>query len=247
MKYFLFTLFFLTLNGCHFYNIIIEKFEIQFPETIPEILQDCEFYWILKYHEMNGQFKVVELDKKTERIFLPVQKGISQVFTLTGVVNVKDCIQLYTLPAGFIYPGDTKNGRYNFDWNLGFESSLLFSLEDYIDLEQINIKKLFTAIDERAEQKNHWIIDREVLLENLISRDFRIYDIRRKRERTLELNLPGGIWYNLNPLGENINSLSEINPTEVLIYTGFHSFYNKNGMVLEIDLKENGEYCFILY
>ena len=247
MKFFYYILFLILISACQLFQST-ETLTISMPGKIPEILQNTDFYWLLKYRSFEGSLYTEQLGSEVKFISVTVEKGISAPLSLWAIVEVYDSQSLEVYPAGFIYCiNDNPTAESSFQWDWGFEAQILLDMSFYINLERINITRLLSTIKDTAEEKNHWIIDRESLLENIVSGDFSLYDIRKKRLRNLELYLPEGYWYNVNSLGHNLFSISESVPVYADVYEGFSSFFNKNGFILEIELKSDGGFDYIIY
>lgn len=234
-------------SACRFIDTT-EEIEIHMPSSLPEIPEEGDFFWELNYRGSGGAEKVLKIHREVKKLNIFVDKGYFQPFVLSGIINGGSDSQISVLPAGFIYSISSKTGgQYNFEWELGFESRLLLQLMEFIDIEKINVFRLLSCISEVAENNSHWVIDNNAIIENMIPGNFRVYDIREKRERVLSLFLPGGIWFNTNPLGNNIISISASQAVEVSLRTGFSMYYNKSGTILEVDLESNGDFDYIIY
>ena len=210
------------------------------------MLRQFPLTWILEYRDHSGTI----LNKRIASgcLYFQVEKGIRQSFLLYPEISLSGSKILRLKPAGYLYPENltTKIGG-TFDWQLGFESHLVMEISKYINPAIINLERLFYEIDQTANHENHWIIDDEIILQNLLIGDFRVYDIRKKRERDVEIIIPEGEWFSVNLTNNNLQSASDSEPTVVSLYTGFHQFVNENGMVLEISLQGDGEYEYIIY
>jgi len=237
----------LLFSQCCLYDYT-ESIEIFLPDSSVAILEGEQFHWVLEYCLSSGKRESLKLDNRIEKVTIDVPKGFCTPLLLYAVININGDKELVLYPAGFISsaPWNIADDMC-FQWKKGFESSLLNTLSQYINLDYINIDKLFQSLSSRADDENLWIINSAVLIENLISGDFNIYDIRKFRERDIEINVPEGNWFNTNLLGANIISSSELISVSVCLYTGLHRFFNKNGFILEIEILENGDFDFIIY
>lgn len=250
MKYFYVFLIFCISMSCQLFDSK-ETLEIFIPDTIPAILEASEYFWQMQYRSFDGEERIIELDCQTQSIKLSVDKGMIQPFILYPVVLLSGSRQLRLLPAGFISKVHNARNKVQkqlyFDWKSGFESELLFRLEKYVDLEKINVARLLASISDVSACENHWIIDSNSIVLNMISGEFRVYDIRKKRDRNITLSLPEGLWFNTNTLGDDILSSGYLIPEAETVFTGLTRYYCQSGLVLEIDMDSDGEYEFIIY
>ena len=225
-----------------------EDIEIHLPGTENQIFQLHNFHWILQYRNSGGSLQTVLIDSSRESLFLQMEKGMTQAVILYAEFNGVSGNLFLTKPAGFIYGyNEAEIGQYVFDWEMGFESSLLLDLSGYMSLEQINISRLMESIEVEAECDNHWIIDGQRILEELLAGEFRSYDIRKLREREVEVTLPAGEWCNGNLTGEDLFSESSPSVLHIEIPSGFSSYINASGLQLEIEVGVDGAYDYILY
>ena len=224
VRYLIVFLYIIALSGCNFF-ISLGEVEILLPQVLPEILNDTEFFWILSLPDDDGLIKKVEFTSDLKSIVITVEKGVIFPVSLNAVIKLNNGALFPISSAGYIYPYSEK-----FDWLSGFESDLLLKLTEYMDINRLNYYKLSNAINDISEG-NPWTLDGEHLVENLLSGNFRIYDIRKKRKRTIEITIPEGIWYRENIYDDSIISLAGNIPIEQELYVGFNRFFNKNGIL----------------
>jgi hypothetical protein len=247
VRYFLLICIIIMLAGCRLLNFS-EIIEIRFPDTESDIFQKFDYHWILEYRDTYGSLQSIDVDAVRESLFLQVEKGQIRAFTIRAVILTKPSGNFTTKAAGFIYGSSSKSGgKYFFDWKSGFESSLLMDLTEFINPEKINIKRLSEVISEVSAGENHWIIDGPLIQEHMLSGDFNVYDIRKLRQRTIELKLPVGEWFNSNLLSDNLRSISSESFTTAEIPTGYSHFYHQEGLHLEIEMKSDGSFDYIIY
>lgn len=247
VRYFLIIYMILLLMSCELFYFH-EDLEIRFPGTDNQIFQLHNYHWILQYQDSGGSLQTVLIDSSRESLFLTMEKGKTQAVILSAQFNSESGNPFQTKPAGFIYGfSDVVKGEYVFDWEMGFESLLLLDLSAYMDLEQLNIYRLLESIEMEAECENHWIIDGSLILEELLAGEFRIYDIRKMREREISITIPAGEWCNGNLMGEDLFSLSSLSDLQVQVPTGSSSYIHSDGYLLEIKMDEDGSFDYIVY
>jgi len=235
------------LSSCQFLKLS-ENIEIRLPDSPGDLLMNFEYIWILEYRDANGSILSSSINSDRERLNLEVEKGQIQPFIIYAEILGDSADSFETKPAGFIYGfSQISNGVYYFDWNIGFESSLLLSISEYMDPNLINITRLVKVITDAAGSENHWVVDSSVIREQLITGEIRDSDIRRLRQRSIELKIPEGIWYNANLLSTNIKSSDSEIMTAIEISAGYSFFYHSNGSHLEIEMKSDGVYEYIIY
>ena len=225
-----------------------EVIEIAIPREIPEILADSDYYWLFKGRSVEGDVYSLVVDREVKSVFATVERGIIRAFTLQPMIKMRNFRDFIVFPAGFIYePGQEVLAPYSFRWDIGFEGRILLNLASFFDLERLNIPKLLETVSEVAREESHWIIDDKALIENMISGDFRIYDIRKKRMRTIEIPLPKGEWFGENPLDDKLISPSDSISVKIDVPVGTTFFYNKSPYVLEIEMKSSGKFEYMVY
>ncbi len=234
---------FLTMSIVFSCNIIqsTEEIEIFIPEVIPEIIGNNEYYWVLCQPGSKGFTDEIEIEKGISSFFITVEKGLIYPISLYAVVDFGKDNSFRIYPAGFIYPYSEE-----MNWNLGFESNIFLKLNNIIDINSINYERLNKSVQEISEGKP-WILDSELIYENLVSASFRIYDIRLKSKRIVNLTIPEGVWYSEFIFNKPIISISSLIPIEHELYVGYNRFCRTDGKKLEIDLNKDGSYTFIIY
>lgn len=247
VRYFLLIFMILLTMSCQLLNFR-EDIEIHLPRTDNQIFQGHDFHWIFQYRDSDGSLQTVLIESSRESLFFSLEKGLTQAFGLYAEFNRESGDLFHTKPAGFIYGyNEAEGGQYVFDWAMGFESSLLLDLCAYMNLEQINIPRLVETIGTEAECENHWTIDSHLILEELLAGEFRSYDIRKLREREVELTLPTGEWFNANLTGEDLFSESSFSSFQVEIFSGYSSYIHTSGLQLEIQVEDDGTFDYIIY
>ena len=113
--------------------------------------------------------------------------------------------------------------------------------------DKLNVLRLLEAMDTVAENDNHWVLDGERIFEQIVSGDFRSYDIRKRRKRLVGLLLPEGLWLNESVIGQNIYSLSESVEIEALLPAGRNRFIHSRGLLLDIFIESDGSYEYLVY
>ncbi len=236
----------LIISGCEMFHST-EEVEILLPESHPEFVNELDYFWILCFCDENRLIRQIELESDTKSIKYYLDKGLIQPFSVALVVKSQNGHLFHFASAGFIYPYGLKCNRKNrFDWNSGFESDLLLKLAQYMDINRLNYTRLRDNINFVSEG-NPRAIEFNPILENLLSGNFIVYDIRKKRMRTIEINIPEGIWYRENINDDPIVSISGNLIIEVDFYIGISRLLSTEGKVLEIDLKSNGDFNYIVY
>jgi len=247
VRYFLTFLVPILFISCNLFNSL-ETVKIQFPDQNYDILNKYNISWTLEYRDHSGMIVVERINTDLDSLYLQVEKGNVQSYLLYPVLSLPGSKNIRLKPAGYIYPDEyLSEDHRKFLWQMGFEALVVLEISKYINPDSINLKRLFYEIDQKSNSTNHWKIDSMLLLQNLLSGDFRVYDIRQKRERDIEIYAPVGNWYNLNLTGENFYSTSGSELTEIRLYTGVHQFVNDDGLVIEISIQSDGEYEHILY
>lgn len=247
VRYFLIIYTFLIFLSCQLVNFH-EELEIRLPSTENQIFHLHDYHWVLEYRDPRGTRQSIFIDSSRKSLFLNVKKGLSQSFSVYGEFKGESGIPFHTKPAGFIsgYSRTTK-GQYEFDWNLGFESALFLDLTAYMNLGQVNVRRLIESIEEEADSENHWIVDGLLILQEFLAGDFRTYDIRKLRIRDIEITIPGGVWCNGNLTGEDLFSESSLSPLQLEVPTGSSFYLHTSGLQLEIEVAECGSYDYIVY
>ncbi len=236
----------LIIAGCEMYHST-EEVAILLPESYPEFVNKLDYFWILYFCDENRQISQIKMESDTKFIRYFLDKGLIQPFSVTLVVKSINGNLFHFASAGFIYPYGSKYNRTNrFDWDSGFESDLLIKLAQYMDINRLNYTRLRDNINFVSEG-NPRALEFNPILENLLSGNFIVYDIRKKRMRTIEVNLPEGIWYRENINDDPIVSISGNLIIEVDFYIGISRLLSTEGKVLEIDLKSDGTFEYLVY
>jgi hypothetical protein len=247
MRYFSVFIIVFCLASCELFHST-ENLHLYVPAILPEILNEAEYSWELTYLDSKGNEQFIHAPGGTDFFSIDVEKGIVQPFCLRAIITFPNLGEVKTLPAGFIYTISKKTGGKDyFEWKRGFESYLLICLMKHLNVGKINVSRLVSSISEVAEEDSHWLIDGELITENLLSGNFRVYDIRKKRERDISLLIPAGIWFNSDTTGENIISIGDSESVELTVSTGYSSYFCHSGSVLEVDMKSDGDFDYLIY
>lgn len=225
-----------------------EVLEIRLPDQSSDFFQKIEYCWILECRDSQGKIQAEYFDSSIDCLFVEVEKGEVRPFSIRAEPLGASSVFFSTKPAGFIYGVDPKKRRdYFFDWERGFLSLLLLDVSEFMDPRQVNIERLMRSISDIAEGDNSWILDKVLMQEQLLSGEFRVYDIRKLRMRSIELQIPLGYWFNANLLGDNILVTSAESPVLIDVFTGNNLYYHEQGLCLEIEMNTNGSYEYIIY
>lgn len=244
--FYLFIMIFL-LTGCQFMTFQ-DFLVINLPEHESQIFEEHQFSWLLLYRDDEGFLQKKDIDADVEKLYLTVSRGRTRAYLIFGKLLISSNEVFLTKPAGFIYPYSTREKtKPAFQWEEGFESLLFNKIDEYINLENLNISRILKTIDAVSENDSHWIIDGLLMEEQLLAGDFNVYDIRRLRKREIGLNLPEGEWFNSNILGNNVLSVSFGDEVLLEVPTGNSRYLHQSGLQLEIDVKENGTFEYIVY
>lgn len=241
---FLINLFFISCQ----LQISDDEIEIHLPELKSEYHSISDYFWEIQFIDSEGLLQIIEVKPGSDTIPVSAEKGVCRAYTVRTVFLVGSTQEYKTLPAGFLYPFDKVSGRRaEFSWKRGFECELIQNISRYLEPDKLNISRLIELVETVAGNDNHWILDGERIYEQIISGDFRSYDVRKRRERQVGLLLPEGLWLSESVLGANIFSLSESAETEVLLPAGRSRFIHSRGLLLDIFIESDGSCEYIVY
>ncbi len=246
MKHFLLLIPVFFLFGCSLYDSAVEL-SVNLPADIPEVFENRGYKWVISRSGEDGEIYTEELENGSGTMILRLQKGEISSVSVHLIIDLPNRKSFKSSSAGFLYPFDFKSGEMSqFTWYRGFESDLLLQLGQEMDINNINFQRLSSTIEEVSGGDSS-CIDGNLIAENLLSGEFRIYDIRKKRGRLVEVHIPDGIWFPEYLYKVPITSVSIDVPMELNIYPGFNRFLSNSGMILDIDLKKDGAMHYIIY
>lgn len=206
-------------------------------------------YWELSYRDENGILQSVSVDcEENDSLVFDFIKGKTTALTIEAVFVLEDGRTFRSQPAGFLYPFDTESrGVGSFSWDEGFVGSVILKCSEYINPDYINIPRLRSLIDEKAGSDSRWVLDYQVLCNEIIAGDLSYYDVRKMRFREVNLRLPQGLWTNRDVFGVDIVSEGVSVYTDASFPTGVNKLMNSSGLILELHIKSDGKYEYMVY
>lgn len=247
MKFFFTVLIIFILGSCRFIGYW-ESVDIQLPTISQSLFDDFGYYWELTYRNSSGEILVERLPEDCQSVEINLEKGRIYPLSLEAVINAEDSFSFRSKPAGFLYPYDRREeARGFFAWEMGFLSDFLLQAGSALDLEKINLPRLMNEAEDKALGSSMWNLDSQVLLEELVSGDFSVYDIRLKRARTISLHLPVGSWINEDFCGDSLYSESPLIAVQAELYKGESRFAHSSGSVLHVFVESDGTYDYIIH
>jgi hypothetical protein len=210
-----------------------------FPEQLGEqrCLRFPSVSFMLKYPSTPCQTKTVKIQEKEITIEVPKMQSVPlAAFPVWQDYELK--------PAGALLTADSEADSISLNWTDGFIADILLSLmEQEINIERININRLKREIDEKIttdpDITDPWDLDRQKIINELISCNFRITDIKPLPKYDITFYSGKGEWFTESPFSPlyeaDISGNLKLSLTE-----GYHILFGiSNPSIYEVYVQEN--------
>ena len=183
----------LVFTGCEFFSFD-RTIRIIMPE-VPSTWQELDLNWELSYRIHKNILIREQIHSKLIDLTFP--KGLTAVFLLTPQFH-----SLELKPAGgFLLSSEEKDIVY-ISWENGWLAQVLDRvLKSGGNLEYLNIKKLESSLFKKRDSTSPWNFDQEFFLLELAGLKANYYSFQ-KAEIHVKLQIPEGIWLNVDPFSE---------------------------------------------